>query len=244
MTRWAVISDIHGNAEALQAAAAVIVHQQVDRILCLGDVVGYGAQPQTCLEWVQQNCQHCVLGNHEMMVMHDDLPWKVRDDVRQVIRWTRTACSSSLLEQVKHWPLILPLRSCLMVHGSPWEPEQFHYIFSPWDASQAFEQAGEALILVGHTHRPAFIEVAPGKSPRWNPLSNLVTLLPDKRYIINVGSIGQPRNGDPRAQWLIWDDTLGIITFHATPYAIDRAQRKILDAGLPRWFAERLAQGY
>lgn len=244
MTRLAVISDIHGNNDALQAAAAVMNRQHIDRILCLGDVVGYGAAPQACLEWVRRNCRQVVMGNHEMMVLQETHLQGVGSEVYQVIRWTRGTCDPGTLEYLKSWPLTCHEDAGLMVHGSPWEPEQFHYIFNPWDATQAFGQAGEALILVGHTHRPAVIELSPGHAPQWHALTNPVSLSLHKRYIINVGSIGQPRNGDPRAQWIVWDQDQGAISFHAAPYAVKRAQRKIRAAGLPLWFAERLSQGY
>lgn len=250
--RVAVVADIHANWEALSAVWKDLQQQAPEAVYCLGDVVGYGADPQACWEWTQSHCQVRLRGNHEEAVLHPEREAGMNAAAAAAIRWTREHLSAPALADLDTWPLVATGADARLVHGSPLEPLAFHYIASRWDAENAFQYFGEHACFVGHTHVSGVVEeIIPGAlrvhpvlgAPGPEPVRGSLDLEADKRYLINAGSVGQPRNGDPRAQWLLVKDTPPCLEFRAVPYDVALAQKKILAAGLPKILAERLSLG-
>lgn len=252
--RLAVISDIHSNAQALHAVLADIEKQKVDGIVCLGDIVGYGPDPLECIDVVQEKCDWSLLGNHDFAVVYEPTNFNV--PAEQGTYWTRSALTAETDEQARarRWDFLSRLRvrvqfgepkTIVAVHGSPRRPVN-EYVF-PDDAINAtakiqliFEQF-EHRAIVGHTHVPGVFTDEPDfYTP--GELKNRFNFREEEKCMINVGSVGQSRDGDPRASYVIIDDEG--VTFVRVEYDIDVTAEKIRDIPqLADWFAERLYEG-
>ncbi|MEW6517013.1 MAG: metallophosphoesterase family protein [candidate division FCPU426 bacterium] len=249
--RVAVVADIHANWEALCAVWDDICRQQADTVYCLGDVVGYGADPHKCWEWVNAHCQLRLRGNHEEGVARPEREAGMNPAAAAAIRWTRNQLSPTAIEEMGDWPLVATGADARLVHSSPFEPLAFHYISSRWEAENAFLNFNEKACFFGHTHAASVVEeivsgalrVMAVPSAKETTVQLHLSLEKDKRYLVNPGSVGQPRDQDPRAKWLLVQDKPPILEFRAVPYDIALAQMKILDAGLPKILAERLTCG-
>jgi len=238
--RIAIISDIHANLEALEAVYAFLDGQSVDRVLCLGDVVGYGPDPSKCLGLIQERCEIVVAGNHEHAVLGLlDLDY-FNPVARHATHWTRDALSKAELEVLRSWPLTHVEDPLTLVHGSLDQPDLFDYIQTSWEAHLSFQQLKTPVGFIGHSHVPiTFL------------LSDVIDystedeLLLDfgNQAIVNVGSVGQPRDGNPDASVVIFDPEQGMVQRHRIPYDIEAVQAKILESGLPEFLAQRLADG-
>jgi diadenosine tetraphosphatase ApaH/serine/threonine PP2A family protein phosphatase len=244
--RCAFISDIHGNLEALLAVLADIKHKNIKDIFCLGDTVGYGADPAQCLAEVSGLTDQVVAGNHDhgAVGLLDLSSFNL--NARKAAEWTEKKLTSGERDLLKKLPLDLKAaiqgNEMLMVHSTPNKPEDWHYILSLDEAEYQFEKFGERLCFVGHSHQPIFWECdAHGKCRIAG--REYVHLEKDRRYIINVGSVGQPRDGDPRASYAICDGERREVAIRRVEYDIKSAQEKIIRAGLPVRLAERLATG-
>ena len=249
--RYAILSDIHGNLEALTAVMETLASERIDRYLCLGDMIGYGADSVACLELLQARDAVCVAGNHEWgCIGRLELAW-FHEAARAVILWTRDRLSVTDLDHVRQLPLTTIVEPFTFVHGTLTHPERFEYLA---DAAQAMEtlSACQTLIcLVGHTHQPCCVEY----DRRRRRLTRFMTsseqaadieFVDDPhamRYLINPGSVGQPRDGDARASVAIVDTAMRRVAFRRVAYDIAAAQRKIREAGLPAFLADRLAIG-
>ncbi len=239
----AIVSDIHSNWEALQAVLTKIDELGIGRIHCLGDVVGYGADPNRCTEAVFERARPVIRGNHDKAaagLMDVDY---FNDMARQAVFWTRTALAEDNLRRIRELeggPL--PEGKLLLCHGSPQDEDQ--YIFQRSIARASFELMHERfpeqrICLFGHTHLPIVIEESGEAYYPEEP----VRLDPGKSYLINPGSVGQPRDGVPLASFGVFDEDELSFTLLRLEYPIEEAQRKILDAGLPPMLARRLASG-
>jgi diadenosine tetraphosphatase ApaH/serine/threonine PP2A family protein phosphatase len=239
--RYAILSDIHANLEALTAvltdAAGV-----TDAVLCLGDIVGYGADPEACVDLVGERAQAVVAGNHEYGVIgRMDLGW-FNTYARAAVEWTATR-----LDREHHaWLTSLPLKTevddATLVHASPDRPEEWDYLVSAEDGFAAFEAFGTRLCFVGHSHQPAHWSLG-SSGPDHEPGGVDIPLEAGRRYIVNVGSVGQPRDRDPRAAYAVWDVPARRVVVRRVPYDVTAARRKILAAGLPRMLGDRLSIG-
>jgi diadenosine tetraphosphatase ApaH/serine/threonine PP2A family protein phosphatase len=239
--RYAVISDIHGNLEALEAvlddAAA-----RADGVLCTGDVVGYGADPVACVELLATRATTIVAGNHEHAVAGLlDLDW-FNPYARAAAEWTRTRLDTDHMSYLAALPLTAELADATLVHASPREPDEWDYLVSAGDGLDAFPAFSTRLCFVGHSHVPAVWSLG-SSGPEYLPGTVDVTLEQGRRYLVNVGSVGQPRDGDPRAAYALWDMEKGRIAIRRVTYDVERAQRKILAGGLPRLLSDRLSRG-
>lgn len=248
--RYAILSDIHANLEALSAALDHLAGERIDTYLCAGDTVGYGADPSACLARLQQLNAVCVAGNHEWGCIGKlDLQW-FTDAARQALEWTRDQLSFTDLEILRRMPLTMEAGPCTLVHGTLRRPERFEYLT---DLAQAVEMAMRQRTMFGicgHTHAPCLIEYDAGHRKLGRILMDEadvrdVRLSPEPglRYVINPGSVGQPRDGDPRASVAILDAEAQTLSIRRVPYPVAAAQRKIREAGLPEFLAERLALG-
>lgn len=236
----AVLGDIHGNLEALNAVLADIKAQGVKQIVCTGDIVGYGANPLECIKAMRKTKCPVVLGNHDQYCVSDDTKRKFKEAAEKTIHWTRRNLGEKDLSFLRSLPYQMPLGRLQLVHSSLWEPERWDYVLSREAAEASMENQSAWICLVGHTHVPMVFE-AEGRIVK-SIAPESAALRRDRKYLINPGSVGQPRDGDPRAAYGILDLAAGNYRLRRVGYMIQEAQRKILDAGLPEHNAMRLAE--
>lgn len=243
--RQAVLSDIHSNLEALERCLAHARTQGVERYVCLGDVVGYGADPAAVAErlFVLPGLL-LVRGNHDEALLRDvdEALWP---GVAESLAWTRAQLSAAELERLASAPYLCREGTATFVHASAHRPEAWEYIWSPEQARACMQAAGTPLTFIGHVHVPMVFYETPGGALRAlsPPPGVAIPLSPRARYVINVGSVGQPRDGISAASYVIYDDNAGEVTFHRVAYDHASAAAKIRAAGLDPFFAERLAYG-
>lgn len=239
--RVAVLSDVHGNLEALQAVLADC-GGQTDTIVCLGDIVGYGADPVACLELIAERAQMLVAGNHEYGAT-GRLPLEWFNDAAQAaLEWTATQLDVDHRRFIGALALRAELDDATLVHASPLRPEEWDYLITPREGFDAFAGFASRLCFVGHSHRPGYWSLGSSGPVRRSGESG-IALDHGRRYLINVGSVGQPRDRDPRAAYAVWDTERRAVAIRRVAYDLDGASRKIVKAGLPRILAERLRKG-
>jgi len=243
--RIAVVSDIHANGDALDAVAREVERFRPDRVVHLGDLVGYNAEPEKCVRWAMANCSDGILGNHDAVVTGKADGEFFHHLALEADRWSASRLSDESMSYLAALPARVALDGgILLVHGAPSDPDR--YLFRLDDAEEEMARVAEdgesAIVLFGHTHLPAAylrredgsVLSAPLRDLRWS--SGEIVLL-------NPGSVGQPRDRDPRASFLFLDTGVPEVAWIRIPYDIDRCRRKILEAGLPRFFSDRLADG-
>ncbi|MCC7265163.1 MAG: metallophosphoesterase family protein [Candidatus Latescibacteria bacterium] len=238
--RLAVLSDIHANLEALAAVRRAGEQCGVERWVCLGDIVGYGADPQACLAQVQEWMACCVMGNHDQAVAGLGNLGYFNAWARQAAEWTAAQLDPAQRRYLAGLPLSLAEGEVLYTHASPADPGGWGYITSAREARAALRATASRLCFVGHSHQPLVCAAGAGLLDLDRPLA----LRAGERYLVNVGSVGQPRDGNWRACFLVWDQERDTLEFVRSDYHLHRAQAKILEAGLPPFLAQRLAQGY
>jgi diadenosine tetraphosphatase ApaH/serine/threonine PP2A family protein phosphatase len=231
--RLAIISDIHSNLEALKKALELIDKHSIDEIVCLGDVIGYGANPNECMELVQRRCNIIVKGNHEEAVININTADDFTDNARSAIVWTRKNLSSEHLEFIKSLPLVYSIENILFVHASPCKPAEWRYIFDDEEAAQSFRCFSEPLCFVGHTHMPML----------FSPDGWADRVTKSERFIINVGSIGQPRDRNIQLSFGVLDTDTWTYENIRSPYDVETAASKILKTDLPPKLGHRLLIG-
>ncbi|MDQ2783484.1 MAG: metallophosphatase family protein [Chloroflexota bacterium] len=240
MTRTLVLSDIHGNKDALDAVIADV--GAADRIWCLGDVVGYGPEPAVCLAWVRAHCDIVLSGNHDYAAFDPSVVRDFNPNAARAADWTRAALSAEAIAYLQSLPSLIEAAGVMLAHASPIDPI-WTYILSVVDAYDAFSAFGGALCFVGHTHVAACYREAEGVIERLPFANDEPFSLAGGRFIINPGSVGQPRDRDPRAAYLWYDDSSQIVVWKRVAYDIAAVQRKMRAAGLPERLASRLALG-
>lgn len=239
--RYAVFSDVHSNLEALEAVLAIFEKSNIDRYIFLGDIVGYGADPTRCIAALKALDASCVAGNHDWACVGlTDLDF-FNESALAAILWTQDALTEEDRSFLKSLPLLRREKDLSFVHGTLVRPEEFDYMTDGDRAARSFYALEGSLCFVGHSHAPGvFVEDADKvfyKTP------DVLEIQKSRRYIINDGSVGQPRDGDPRACCCIYDDEAAIVEFKRVVYDVVRTQKKILNSGLPGRFAARLSQG-
>ncbi len=222
----AVLSDVHSNLPALEVVLDSIKREGCEQAICLGDVVGYGAQPNECLEMLIKEDIPILLGNHDAVVIGKLSLDFLNIYAKQAAKWTIDVLSSEYKHHLNSYPLILEKSDYIFVHSSPYEPNQWNYIVSYEDARLAFRSFEKKICFFGHTHLPS-----------------IFANQSDGRRLINVGSVGQPRDNDPRACYSIFNTQTEDFKWIRLEYDINKAARLILSAGLPRFLAERLYLG-
>ena len=240
--RYGLISDIHGNLEALEAVLETLAKEGVDAYLCMGDIVGYGANPKECIKKVRSiEPKVLIAGNHEWGTLGLLELDYFSELARQAVIWTKGILNADELEYLGSFKLLAADKKLTLVHGSLEEPEEFNYVFDSNDAGGTFRLLKTQLCFVGHSHVPG-IFYFDGKVP--GAINDVKAKIgPGKKYVINIGSIGQPRDGDPRASFAIYDEDKKTVEIKRVAYDIEKAQTKILAAGLPKRLASRLAEG-
>ncbi len=245
---FAIISDIHSNREALDAVLNEIAGQPVDVIYCLGDIVGYGPDPDACTAEVLGRCLATVRGNHDKAVVGlIDLEW-FNHVAREAAVWNRRNASQktlSALQDLPRGPLALQ-EGIVICHGTPADEDEYMLSSSAvqgsfrWIDSQAQQVR---CVFHGHSHVPVIIERDGRKGARLRRQADELRLEPGSTYLINPGSVGQPRDGNPRASFGIFDSKSLVYRNLRVAYPVKETQRKILEAGLPDELAWRLAEG-
>ena len=243
MIRYGIFSDVHSNLEALEAVLQALSAERVDRLLCAGDLVGYGADPVACLERMRGAGVQAVAGNHEWGALGKlPLDW-FNEHAQRALEWTAGKLGPQERAYLSELPLTWKDAEVTLAHGSFHEPEKFHYVFEPGSAQECLTRLETPLGFIGHTHVPGFfVEEEPGQV-RFSR-SDWRELQPGRKLLVNVGSVGQPRDGDPRAAFCVYDTEQRRVEVKRVPYPVERAQRKIREAGLPGFLAERIAFGY
>jgi diadenosine tetraphosphatase ApaH/serine/threonine PP2A family protein phosphatase len=236
--RLAVLADIHGNWEALEAVLRHAAEQKVERYALLGDAVGYGADPNACMEWAVWHADFFLMGNHEKAVVDPALREWFTSDAREAIIWTAGILKKRYRDNICGLSCVETFKGLMFVHGSPEQPEQFHYLMTYHDAVHAFRFFENQVCFVGHTHVPCFFCYPARRAGHF--LSGVLKLDPAERYILNPGSVGQPRDGDRRAAYGIYDDRNLTFEIFRLEYDNKKAAQKIRQAGLPDFLADRL----
>lgn len=238
--KYALLGDIHSNWEALSAVLEDAESQGVDRYACVGDVVGYNADPGPCLDRLRDLDAITVRGNHDhYCANHDDLPG-FHPLAADVINWTRDRLSADQVAFLQGLPYSHRMDGFTLVHSTLDNPEAWGYVFDKWEADANFTYQSTAVCFFGHTHVPlAFKKRA---EVTFGPYEDISITL-GRKYFINVGSVGQPRDGDWRAAYATYDLATRKVEIHRLEYDVKKAQHKIRAAGLPSRLADRLASG-
>lgn len=237
----AILSDIHGNLEALETVLADVETHKPDSIQCLGDFVGYGASPNECIDRLRPMIEHAVVGNHDLAACGKLRLTYFNANAAMAAQWTEAALTPDNRRYLEELPYSVKWRDVVLVHASPAEPEDWHYVLSPVEAEAEMNAYEESLCLIGHSHYP-------GTFDRYNghvryTRTHDIKLESGHRYLVNVGAVGQPRDSDPRAAYVLYDDEARTIRHVRLEYDVAGAMKRILDAGLPRFLAERLQWG-
>jgi diadenosine tetraphosphatase ApaH/serine/threonine PP2A family protein phosphatase len=245
--RVAVISDIHANLPALEAVLEAIDGAGVEEIWCLGDVLGYGAEPDECADLVHERCAVCLVGNHDLAVFGALDVSAFSEAAAEAVAWTRQSASERSLAPLRELEPVGDREGIGLFHASPRDPV-WEYVLSAEQADACFDVQPTRIALIGHSHvslyfaRPTAEEG--GGEIRGSQASDDTLLdLGSGQWLINPGSVGQPRDGDPRAAWLELDTGEQAARFHRTRYDVDLAAASIVAAGLPRRLADRLRVG-
>ena len=240
--RYGLISDIHGNLEALSVVIKELEKRNVDAVLCLGDIIGYGPDPEECVNLVKRHANVILAGNHDYAALGLlDIRY-FNPHARRAIEWTASQISEATRKFLKERPLMRVYDDFTIVHATPAEPEKWNYILSLEDAAENFDHFQNQVCFIGHSHVPVIIaRDEQGKiSVR---KGNEIELQDKEKYIINIGSVGQPRDLDPRAAFAIFDAERKHYELVRVPYDVKTTQQKILQQGLPFFLAERLEKG-
>jgi predicted phosphodiesterase len=244
MPRIALISDIHGNIEALEAVLADIRAQRIDEIFCLGDIVGYGAAPAECLRLVREHCTETILGNHDEYLVNGPENHVLSKRIGIPLLLAQQTIPKKDLQWLRDRPYTVDRHGFSIVHGSLHHPEVFCYLLERRDAVLHFEEQRTPLCFHGHSHRPLITLSQQDGDIRWSIPRETETLLDrNQRLAINVGSVGQPRDQDPRAAYGIYDMEQNSFTLRRITYDIEKAVQRIVDAGIPEENSRRLREG-
>lgn len=241
--KLAIISDIHGNLEALQAVLDFLKKEGIDEIVCLGDIVGYGANPNECIDLIKKVTDKVIAGNHDWGAVGLTDTSFFNQIAKTAIDWTKENLTPASKDFIISLPLTLTKNDLYFVHGTPSSPEQWNYLFRGADAVREFKAFHQQICFIGHTHNPQMFAMnQKGMVFQLNYSEQRIER--DRRYIINVGSVGQPRDLVPEAAVGIYDLSKKFFTLVRITYNVKEAQQKIMDVGLPVLLAERLEIGW
>jgi diadenosine tetraphosphatase ApaH/serine/threonine PP2A family protein phosphatase len=242
--RIGILSDIHSNLEALHAALEVIDRERPELVICLGDVVGYGASVNECCELIRSRAAVTLLGNHDAAVAGRMDYSFYYDAARHALDWTASRIDPSHLDWLRSLPYVHQLDGVCFSHGSPVEPQAYDYVFALEQARELVPHARKLapITFVGHSHLCKTFALAPGGDVS-EVASTRYVLRKGYKYVVSVGSVGQPRDGDNRACLVIYDDQKREVAFHRVAYDIETSAQKIFDADLALNFGKRLFLG-
>jgi diadenosine tetraphosphatase ApaH/serine/threonine PP2A family protein phosphatase len=244
--RVAVLSDIHSNRQALEAVLAAIDEAAVEQVWCLGDMVGYGADPDACTALIRERCDTCLVGNHDLAVLGALDISTFSESAAAAVEWTRENVGEETLEFLAGLEPAASQQGIGLFHASPRDPV-WEYVLSTDQAEAGFEAQEERVGLIGHSHIALFFVRAPDARPGYaqgaQADGGVEVELAEGKWLLNPGSVGQPRDSDPRAAWLELDTETWTARWHRVEYDIEAAAAAIRAAGLPPSLADRLEVG-
>jgi predicted phosphodiesterase len=238
--KFAIVADIHGNLDAFQVVLEDAKKQQVTHYACLGDVVGYNANPKECLDIVRAMNMPCVKGNHDEYCSSEEHLEGFNPAAAEAVNWTRTQLSDDDRQWLRDLKYTRMVTNFTIVHATLDGPQRWGYVFDKLAAAASFTYQNTSVCFFGHTHVPvAFMKDSVVRGGTYSKFKTE----PGKKYFVNVGAVGQPRDNNPKAAYVLYDTVDGTIEIRRLDYDIAAAQKKILAAGLPERLAERLAYG-
>ncbi len=242
--KYGILGDIHANLSALETVLECIEAAGVDTLISVGDVVGYGAAPRECIALLRDRGAVVVLGNHDAACCG-----RLEDDhfnpyARAAVAWTRATLTRDEIEWLRSLPYTATLKDCQVAHGTLHRPELFDYILSPTDADPSLDEMVCPVCFVGHTHIPLTVmRFADAPDRTAYSFDAEIDLSETTRALINVGSVGQPRDENPDAAYALYDSSSRVSSIRRTPYDIERESMRIRSAGLPAVLAQRIRFG-
>lgn len=240
--KYAVYSDIHSNLEAFEVVLKDINRQKVDKKIFLGDIVGYGPNPNECIEILKKNADIILAGNHDWAAVGKTDTSYFNPYAKESIEWTAEQLSKENRKFLRNLRPAITLNEFHIFHSTPLEPEQWHYIMTTQDAQENYELLKKDLCFIGHSHQPVVIEFV--DKVNIMPFYDLYKQLEkDRKYIVNVGSVGQPRDANPDSCYLIYDSKARSFEYRRIEYNIEKVQKKMKKHRLPQYLIERLAYG-
>lgn len=243
--RHAILADIHSNLAALQAVLTDLGERGgADELWCLGDIVGYGPDPRECIALIRSYPHQAIVGNHDLGAIGRIPLDEFNPEAAAACRWNGAQLGPKEVAYLEGLPLTLVRDGFTLVHGSPREPI-WEYLVLVTSARRNFDYFNTELCLVGHSHIPLYFELVSEDSSclRWGLSEETSLRLGGRRLIINPGGVGQPRDGDPRAAYAIYDSTEKTLYHYRVPYDIAETQRRMVERGLPLRLAQRLSYG-
>jgi predicted phosphodiesterase len=239
--RYVIFGDIHGNLEALEAVLEKAANEKPDKYICLGDLVGYGANPNECIDRVLSVKPYLVAGNHDYAaagLLNVDF---FNNYAFRAIEWTRQQLTPEHLELLRQTKLIYRINNLTVVHATPSGPEMFEYIENSYDVQLALTALQTPVCFIGHSHIPISFTVTRGSisfsTEPYTPIKG------NNKVIINIGSVGQPRDENPEAAYAVYDSDEAVVWIKRVEYDVQKAADKILKAKLPEILAERIKYG-
>jgi putative phosphoesterase len=240
--RYGIFADIHGNLEAFEAVLGAYRKEKIDAYFCCGDIVGYGANPSECIAQIKKIKATCIAGNHDWAVAEKISMERFNNDAKQAVQWTALQLSDDEKKFLKNLKLVERQNDFILVHGTLSCPQEFHYLVDFCQLAPNLALMDRAICFVGHSHIPKiFIEPEHGETREHR--DGTVRVEAKSHYVVNVGSVGQPRDGNAQAAYCIFDSTKKMIEIKRVAYDIKAAQDRILKANLPSKLAFRLDLG-
>lgn len=240
--RYALISDVHSNLEAFEAVLMDIESAGVDNTLFLGDIVGYGPNPNECMDLLFKVADLSLGGNHDWAAVGLISSDYFNPHAKSAMDWTIEILRDDLKDFLKRTRAIDTFDGIQVAHSSPLNPERWRYVMTQKDAVENYSSIKGEICFIGHSHHPIVIECAGPEDIRALRVDTM-TLNPDMKYLINIGSVGQPRDSNPDSCWVIYDSDLGSVEFRRVKYDIPTTQKKMHAAGLAPYLIDRLSQG-
>lgn len=243
----AVLTDLHANREALEACLTHAQERSADQYAFLGDLVGYGADPAWVIDKVMAYVNrgaYVLMGNHDLGVLQDGRK-DMNPNARFVVEWTRQQLDQGQLDFIRDLPMQFEIEDNLFVHANAWAPDRWEYVDGTMEAARSMRATTANITFCGHVHTPSLYHMnQAGKVGSFTPVSDLsVPLSKLRRWLVQPGSVGQPRDGNPAACYAIFDTQQSELTFFRVPYDTETASQKVLAAGLPASLAQRLIHG-
>ncbi len=242
--KYAIISDIHSNLEAFYKVIEAVKEEKVNKYLFVGDIVGYGANPSECIAELKKLDCIAVAGNHDWGTVELTSIENFNSYAQEAIKWTIEKLHKKDKEFLKSLTLVQKIDDITLVHSTLEQPEKWEYIRSTFQAHKSIDLQETTIVFAGHSHVPiTFWETAGIKGPTRFTKEETIKIQDGYKYFINVGSVGQPRDGNPKSSYAIYDKENKVVEIKRVEYDIKKTQEKIFDAGLPRSLGERLELG-
>ena len=240
--RYGIFSDIHSNLEAFEAVIKAYQKEKIDKYLCLGDIVGYGANPNECVELLRALPAVTVAGNHDWASVDSLSLENFNDNAKEAVIWTKSRLSETNKNFLRGLELVYSRDNYVLAHGSLNEPGNFNYLLNINDSRLSFELLKSQVCFIGHTHIPVVFVRNEQGAIHYEDIDK-IKLEPGNKYVINAGSVGQPRDSITGAAFCVWDTEKSEVEIKRAPYDVIMARQKIVDNGLPPFLGDRLLTG-